>query len=224
MAGQARHRTHKPGRGRPSAESDRDVRAALLGAARELFLDRSYGEVPVRELAARAGVNPAMVSYYFGDKQGLYAAMLQDVMRPLVARIESMLAAPPGNSPDLTGFLREYMRTAAANPWLPRLILRDVLAPDGLFRDRFITEFAGRLAPKVAQLAGRSESGVTDPRADLDPRLTVISMLSLGLWPFLAMPVLERALGFTPDERGIERLIDHTTRFFQAGMTGGGTT
>lgn len=209
-------RGRRPARGRPRAAETREVRVELLRAARELFLDRSYPEVSLRELAAMVGVSPAMVRYYFGDKQGLYAAMLRDVMGPLAGRIESMLAAPAEQRPDLAGFLREYMKTAAANPWLPRLILRDVLAPGGGFRDRFVQEFASQLAPKVAQLAGRGGKG-----APLEPRFTVISMLSLGLWPFLAMPVLERALDFHPDEAGIDRLIDHTVRFFTAATAAG---
>lgn len=213
MAG-PRHR--RPVRGRPPAEQTRAVRAELLGAARDLFLERSYHEVSLRQLAARVGVSPAMVRYYFGDKQGLYAAMLRDVMGPLAARIERMLAAPAEERPDLPGFLREYMKAAAANPWLPRLILRDVLAPGGGFRDRFVEEFAGKLAPKVAQLAGRGGAGAAP-----DPRLTVISMMSLGLWPFLAMPVLERALDFQADEAGVGRLIDHTVRFFAAATAAG---
>jgi AcrR family transcriptional regulator len=224
MATRARGDRRLPSRGRPPAQPARDVRRALLVAARELFLERSYRDVSVRQLAAAAGVNLAMVRYYFGDKQGLYAAMLQDVMGPLAARIESMLAAPASESPDLAGFLRQYMQTAAENPWLPRLILRDVLAPDGGFRDRFVEEFAGRLAPRVALLVGRGRPGGPTARARLDPRLTVISMLSLGLWPFLAMPVLERALGFRPDAPGIERLIDHTVQFFLAGTTAGAKT
>lgn len=212
----ASNRVSRPVRGRPRAEATRDVRVELLRAARELFLDRSYREVSLRELAATVGVSPAMVRYYFGDKQGLYAAMLRDVMGPLAGRIERMLAAPTEQRADLAGFLREYMKTAAANPWLPRLILRDVLAPGGGFRDRFVQEFASQIAPKVAQLASRGGKDVS-----LEPRFTVISMLSLGLWPFLAMPVLERALDFRPDEAGIERLIDHTVRFFTAATAAG---
>jgi AcrR family transcriptional regulator len=222
MAGAKRAARKKRPRGRPAGEGSLDVRAALLAAARERFLERSYREVSVRELAAAAGVNPAMVGYYFGDKQGLYAAMLQEVMGPLAARIESMLAGPGDRPPDLPGFLRAYMQTAAAHPWLPRLILRDVLAPGGAFRERFIEQFAGRMAPKVASLAGRNRAGTSPP--NLDPRLTVVSMLSLGLWPFLAMPLLERALGLTPDEEGIERLIEHTVRFFEAGLSAGAKT
>ena len=213
-----RTRCSRP-RGRPAGEDALDVRAALLAAARERFLERSYRDVSVRELAAAVGVNAAMVRYYFGDKQGLYAAMLQEVLGPLAGRIEGMLATPGDRAPDLPGFLRAYMQTAAAHPWLPRLILRDVLAPGGAFRDRFIEQFAGRLAPKVAELAGRPRKG--SPSPSLDPRLTVVSMLSLGLWPFLAMPLLERALGLEPDEAGIEQLIEHTVKFFQAGLSAG---
>src|SRR5512139_3612762 len=127
----AAKRVSRPVRGRPRAAATRDVRAELLRAAGEQFLDRSYLEVSLRELAATVDVSPAMVRYYFGGKQGLYAAMLRDVMGPLAGRIERMLAAPAEQRADLAGFLREYMTTAAANPWLPRLILRDVLAPGG---------------------------------------------------------------------------------------------
>jgi AcrR family transcriptional regulator len=214
MAAGSRKARRKVARGRPPGVATRDVRRELLAAARRLFLDRSYTEVSLRELATAVGVSPAMVRYYFGDKQGLYAAMLQEVIGPLARRIEGMAAAPAAQPPDLAGFLREYMRVAAANPWMPRLILRDVLAPGGRFRDRFVAEFAGRLAPRVAELAGRGRSAG-------DPRLVVISMLSLGMWPFLAMPVLERALGFVPDEAGIAGLIEHTVGFFSAATAAG---
>ena len=204
-----------PRRGRPPAGPERDVRGALLEAARELFLQRGFAGVSVRQLAASAGVNPAMVKYYFDDKRGLYAAMLQEVIGPLAERIDAMMAAPDGDSPDLPGFLGDYMRTVAAHPWLPALILRDVLAPDGQFRTRFVADFAGRVAPRAAELARR---GIQQGRMrkDLDPRLTVISMLSLGLWPFLAMPVLKEALKLQPDGKSVEALIEHTVRLFAA--------
>lgn len=222
----ARAAASKAGRrrpGRPRAAPDRDVRSDLLGAARRLFLRYGYRAVSARQVAAEAGTNPAMVQYYFGSKQGLYAAMLQDATAPLQERVEAMLTAPEGEAPDLPALLDAYMRTVAAHPWVPGLLLRDVLAPGGEFRERFIRDFAGRVAPRVAMLAGRAaERGRL--RAGLDPTLTVVSLLSLGLWPFLAMPVLSGALGFKPDAAGVERLIDHTVRLFAAGTAAGDAT
>lgn len=208
-------------RGRPRAAPGRDVRAQLLEAARNLFLSYGYRAVSARQVAARAGVNPAMVHYYFGSKQGLYAAMLQEVIAPVAARVDAMLQAPQEEAPDLPGLLEAYMRTVAAHPWVPGLLVRDVLAPGGEFRERFIREFAGRVGPRVAELAGRAARDGR-LRADLDPRLTVVSLLSLGLWPFLAMPVLRRALGLGADPVDIERLIRHTVRLFAAGTAEGG--
>jgi AcrR family transcriptional regulator len=194
----------------------------LLGAARELFLRYGYREVSARQVADAAGVNPAMVQYYFGSKQGLYAAMLAEAVAPLASRIESMVAGPSGDELDLGGLLEAYMRTVAAHPWVPGLLMREVLAPDGAFRERFIADFAGRFAPKVAQLIGRAvDSG--QARADLDPRLTLVSFLSLGLWPFLAMPVVSRVLGLEKSTAAVDRLIEHSVRLFEAGTAPEGT-
>jgi len=204
------------GRGRPAAREDHDVKAALLAAARELFLRYGYREVSARQVADAAGVNPAMVQYYFGSKQGLYAAMLAEAVAPLAARIESMVAGPSAEEPDLGGLLEAYMRTVAAHPWVPGLLMREVLAPDGAFRERFIADFAGRFAPQVARIIGRAV-GSGQARPDLDPRLTLVSFLSLGLWPFLAMPVVSRVLGLEKGPAAVDRLIEHTVRLFEAG-------
>lgn len=215
-------RHQKAGRGRPAARNERDVKAALLVAARELFLRYGYREVSARQVADAAGVNPAMVQYYFRSKQGLYAAMLAEAVGPLTSRIESMVAGSYGDELDLGGLLEAYMRTVAAHPWVPGLLMREVLAPDGAFRERFIADFAGRFAPKVARIIERAiESG--QARADLDPRLTLVSFLSLGLWPFLAMPVVSRVLGLEKSPAAMDRLIQHTVRLFEAGTAPGET-
>jgi len=207
--------------GRPPAGPERDVRGELLAAARELFLRYGYRSVSARQVAAAAGVNPAMIQYYFGSKQGLYAAMLHEAVGPLVARIEAMLAEPADGAASLPALLDAYMHTVKSNPWVPGLLMRDVLAPDGNFRERFIDEFASRFAPRVASLVKRDIARGAS-RADLDPQLTVVSFLSLGLWPFLALPVLRRVLELGTDQSGIEQLIDHTVKLFAAGTAAGG--
>jgi len=206
--------------GRPAGAGDQDVRGALLAAARELFLRYGYREVSSRQVAAAAGVNPAMIQYYFGSKHGLYAAMLTEVMGPLVTRIEAMLAAPADRGDPLSSLLEAYMRTVAAHPWVPGLLVREVLAPEGEFRDRFIDEFAGRVAPKLASLMQRQ---IRDGRlrSDLDPRLTLISFLSLAMWPFLAMPVVSKVLDFDGGPAATDRLVAHTVRLFAAGTAPG---
>ena len=56
------------------------TRAALLNAARTLFSTRGFANTGVREVADLAGVNSALVGRYFGSKQGLFRATLEEVL------------------------------------------------------------------------------------------------------------------------------------------------
>jgi AcrR family transcriptional regulator len=178
-----------PGRPRQGDHAE-DVRARLIGAATKLFSQRGFGEVGVREVAGAAGVTPAMVSYYFGDKQGLYAAMLESVFERLIALAEE--------------------------PWVPQLILREVLGGEGPLRERFIEDFARQMIATVLGLLGE---GIAERRlrADLDPKLTVLSLMGLCVFPYLSHPVSGPVLGVELDESFRDRLIEHTVKLIAHG-------
>jgi AcrR family transcriptional regulator len=73
-----------------------DCRKRLIAAATPLFARNGLHGVNVRSLAKAAGVNLAMISYYFGGKDGLYAAVLEEQFASLnyVAQVAQM-AIPP---------------------------------------------------------------------------------------------------------------------------------
>src|SRR4051794_27039072 len=58
------------------------TRAAILDAAKEHFARSSYEGVYLRDIAAEAGVDAALINRYFGGKDGLFAAALKDSIRP----------------------------------------------------------------------------------------------------------------------------------------------
>jgi TetR/AcrR family transcriptional regulator len=204
--------------GRP-AQSAGEVRESLLDAARTLFLRYGFRAVSSRQVAAAAGVNPAMIHYYFDGKEGLYRAMLESAIAPVISRLSAMVGDP--SAVDLHGLMRAYMRTMAANPWIPGLIVREVLSPDGSFRQMFVRDFAGRFAPMLRSVIAREvEAGRL--RGDLDPSLTVVSLLSLALFPFVSLPITSRVLGIETNESGLDKLIVHTLRVFQRGVAGEG--
>src|ERR1700740_181561 len=90
-AGGARRRR---GRGRPRSGTAGNVRERLLQAARELFLRYGYRAVSSRQIGAAAGVNFAMIRYYFGGKPGLYREILQGVLQPVRKTLDAMNAPP----------------------------------------------------------------------------------------------------------------------------------
>jgi AcrR family transcriptional regulator len=187
----------------------------LLAAARELFLRYGYRSVSSRQIAAAAGANVAMIRYYFGGKPGLYREICHGVIQPVRARIDAMTE---GNaSVELGALLGTAMRMWAANQWLPGLIVREVLMPDGPLQSMFVREFPERLVPLVEKIV-RMQMERGRIRPDLDPKLVVLSMISLGLFPFLALPVTSRVFGVRQDEEFMQRLVRHTTELLAHGF------
>ncbi len=145
------------GPGRP-AGGDAAVRAALLQNARSLFLRHGFAAVSTRRIAAAAGTTPAMIHYYFDDKLGLYRAMLEEAMAPLLETLRRMEQSDA--PPDLEVLMRQYMRMLAQNRWLPAMIVKEVLGEGGQLREQFIEQWASRLAPAfVARPAARARPG-----------------------------------------------------------------
>jgi len=204
------------GPGRP-AGGDAAVRAALLQHARTLFLKHGFAEVSTRRLAAAAGTTPAMIHYYFGDKLGLYQAMIESAVQPLIESVQRLGQAAGDEAPGLEAVIREYMRMVAANPWFPALIIQEVLSQNGRMRGEFIKRFAGRTAPAlVAVLRREREQGKL--RDDLDPQFAAVSLLSLCVFPFVSLPITGPVLGFRPDGAELDRFISHTAQLFREGI------
>ncbi|WP_023591365.1 TetR/AcrR family transcriptional regulator [Streptomyces thermolilacinus] len=106
-----------PGRQRPRrARGGGPTRERLLAAASELFAERGYERATVRDIAARAGVNQALLFRHFGSKRALFGEAVSrgglEQLRTtppeqlLEAILTGMLAAPPDQDGDATGAAR----------------------------------------------------------------------------------------------------------------------
>jgi AcrR family transcriptional regulator len=202
--------------GRPAGAEADDVRRALLEAAERLFAVQGFKGVPVRAIADAAGVNPAMIHYYFGDKQGLHQAVLENALQPLFDRLRGWVESRESERGDIRVLVDVYVRAVATRPWIPALLMREVLAHEGPFRERFVREIAPRGAGTLVR-AIASEQAAGRLRADLDPKLAALSLVSMALFPFLALPIARDVFGLRLDGADLERLIEHTERMFLLG-------
>ena len=92
------------GPGRPRHEDGCDktgeVRERLLDAATELAVEQGFEACGLREIAARAVVSSGMISYYFGDRQGLYEAMFRRAFDRVGERVQALIEAPERSGGD----------------------------------------------------------------------------------------------------------------------------
>jgi AcrR family transcriptional regulator len=208
----------KPRRpGRPRAD-EANQRERLLDAALGCFAAEGIAASSLRGIAARAGVTPALVNYYFGGKEQLVEAFVSERVVPAVGVLrESLLAA--GNDPRalVTAFVRGIHGIVERYPWWPALWVREVLTERGALRDMMHK----LIGPQVAQLLASSlgtarERG--DLPADLDPRLLVVSLIGLTLFPLASEPIWRRTVAAADVDR--ETLLKHTLALLEHGLGG----
>ncbi len=203
----------KPGRPQDRSATT-DPREALLDEACRLFAAEGVDAVSLKRVAAAADVTPAMVSYYFGGKQGLAHAALERGLEHLLEVVREVAATEEG--PVTTAFVDRYINAIVSAPYLPQLMIREVLGGKAAYREAIMEKFVRRalelMPPRVAadMAAGRI-------RADLDPRLTMLSLVGMCVFPFLAAPLLKPILGFEYDKRFADALVAHTTTLFSEG-------
>jgi AcrR family transcriptional regulator len=201
-------------RGRPPEQGGEDLRERLLDVAEERFSANGYDATPIRAVAEDAGVNPALVHYYFGTKRELLLAVLHRALEPLAEAVAMLREAPEVETREVTAVL---FRAIAAHPNLPRLMVREVLLGDGSFRDYFAEHFAPRLGAVLARVIGNEQGHDHLDRA-FDPNTLVVMILGLCLFPFVAQPVAEPLLGIAYDEAGRQRLFEHVDRILHKGI------
>ncbi|TFG98067.1 MAG: TetR/AcrR family transcriptional regulator [Myxococcales bacterium] len=213
-----RTRPRRPGRPRQDDPRAAEVRQQLLDAATELALEHGFDACGLREIAARADVSTGMIAYYFGDRRGLYEAMFQRAFERVREQVETLLAAEETGGDRLDELLRIQVAALAEDPWLPQLILREVLAaPDPGVRDRFADRVGeGPLMLMIRWIEEEQARGVL--RADLDPKLMAITLASLTAFPFLMLPILGERIGVKLDAAFPARLIEHNQKLLTHGI------
>jgi AcrR family transcriptional regulator len=209
-------RTRKPGR--PAAEPG-DLRERLLDSAIAAYARAGIAGTSLRDIAREAGVTPALIAYYFGNKEALVEAVVEERILPAVAALRLRMQAA-GEEPRalVEGFVRGMQDLVARHPWLPSLWVREILIEGGTLRDLLLT----RVAPQIPQVlaerfAAAQDRGQLNPA--LDPRLLVVSLIGLTLFPLAAEPVWRRL--FDADDINASTLLRHTSALLEHGLETG---
>ncbi len=192
------------------------MRARLLDAAIGQFAAAGIGATSLRSIASAAGVTPAMLHYYFGDKARLTQALIDERLLPVLAMLRTWLENT-GDDPValMEGFARGVGEIVASHPWLPPLWVREVLSEGGALREVVFQQSVPSLPQMLAQrfaeaqVEGRLNAG-------LDPRLLVVSLIGLTLFPVASAPVWKRI--FAIDDIPADALLKHTLALLGHGV------
>ncbi|HWK82145.1 MAG TPA: CerR family C-terminal domain-containing protein [Caldimonas sp.] len=138
-------------------QSGEPARERVLLAGLRLFADQGYAKTSIRQIALAAGANIAAVSYYFGNKAGLYRAVFWGTP---ASSDRGTAAADPADRPvqtldDMYRRILEPLRSGALARYWIRLHRREMLEPTGLWQEKVDRGMQPMHAALVALLCDR---------------------------------------------------------------------
>ncbi len=208
-------RQRAPGRPAASDLGDGEARQVLIQAAARRFALQGADGTRLREIVDDAGMTPAMVAYYFRDKSGLLEAVVREALATLRNVIdESVREYEPGKF--IEGLIRRYTGALAGAPWIPQLLIREVISRDSPLRAVFVEEFASQAVAVIPERV-LEEISQGKLRSDLDPRYLILSLIGMCVFPFIAHPVLGPLLQFDLDESFGQSYGEHVIDLFARG-------
>lgn len=161
------------------------------------FAAHGFAGARVSRIAARAELNPQLITYYFGGKPGLYAALNERWLAQ-----EATTTRPGGSLEDL---IASYLPAVLDDPRMARLLLWDGLTNDDPADD-------GHPAARedLSELRRRQADG--EIAADLDPGLLQLALMGATLAPVAIPQVARRITGLDPSDPEFRTRYDELLR------------
>jgi TetR/AcrR family transcriptional regulator, regulator of cefoperazone and chloramphenicol sensitivity len=206
-------------RAKVRAAVDVETRDRLLRAAEQLFADRGYGNVTVRDICHAARANVAAVNYHFGDKLGLYREVLQIAIDAVRATTEAGRQAGAGCAADekLRRYIAVFLRRVLSSDHhtVHRLIQRELDDPTPAL-DAFVEQ---GVRPRVEYLASLVADMTGCKPTDQLALRCVGSVMSQTLIYLRRNPIAERlGFNFTGTPKQIDEAARHIAEFSVAGI------
>lgn len=176
---------------RPSRGEKRNpqaTRQALLDAGALLFPQAGYSGTSVEDLASRAGVNKALISYHFGGKRGLYVAVVESAFADMAQRLRAM-EDDSTNAPDgLRRLLQTFEAMTRERHDFPALFLREAASGN----------IEPAVVPHLVEIVGVTKRLVERGQRDgvfrrVDPLLLHLGLVGALAFFFATDPARRRA-------------------------------
>ncbi len=194
----------------PPNGDEPDVELRILEAARRVFTRHGTAGARMQQIATEAGVNQALIHYYFRSKEQLADRIFSEAVAKLVGGLAPALAEEESVEALVTGFVHGYIDAIRDTPFLPAYVLSETYHhPERLqtmverAMGTELSAVGGRVLERVTKLV---EAGVAAGTIrPMPPRQLLVNVLALVVFPFAGRPVLMPLFGI--DEAGFDAFI-----------------
>lgn len=184
--------------------NDKNTEKKILDAAKNIFMDKGFDGARMQEIANEAGINKALLHYYFRSKEKLFDAIFQEAFQQFIPKVAGIMMTDKPLFEKLEFFIDTYLTMLSNNPHLPSFVLHEINRnPEKLvtiFKNSGIRpEYLGTAIIKEV------ETGNIKP---VQPIHLIVNILGMCLFPFIAKPIIKGFLFSNNDKTFSEFLSE----------------
>jgi TetR/AcrR family transcriptional regulator len=182
---------------------DSTTEEKIYEAARRIFILKGMEGARMQEIADEAGINKALLHYYFRSKENLFKAVFRDIFSKFFLKVRDKLFSDIPAKEKLIVFIDNYIDMIQANPYVPQFIINEINRDPMVLKSLM---FESGIEPQkiLDMILNQVQSGNL---SKLDPRHIVVSLLGMLVFPFAARPLLQMVY-FNDDQEAYTRFLN----------------
>jgi AcrR family transcriptional regulator len=175
----------------------------IYEAARKVFIQKGMDGARMQEIADEAGMNKALLHYYFRSKENLFKAVFKDIFTTFFDRVRYTLFSDAPVKEKLIVFIDNYIDMIQANPYVPQFILNEINRDPKVLKSLMFE--SGVEPQKILELFVNNPN--VHESSKIDPRHIVVSILGMLIFPFAARPLLQMVY-FNDDQEAYNQFLN----------------
>ncbi len=172
------------------SEQEKPTEEIIFDAAQKVFVLKGFDGARMQEIAEEAGINKALLHYYYRTKEKLFRAIFERVLGYVIPKVLAFVESDETFFSKIEFFVHTYVELLLKNPYIPNFILSELNR-----NPNNIADMLGSLIVKNDAFAKFSklinteiEKGTIRP---IQPEHLIVNMISLCIFPFPARPIFQ---------------------------------
>ena len=182
---------------------NKDTEGLILNAAESVFQKKGMDGARMQEIADEAGINKAMLHYYYRSKQLLSEAVFTKAFSLLAPQLNKILNDDSSIEEKVKNFTNNYISFISKHPYLPNFIIQELNRNTKFFEKIQQNAAFPTLEKFKNQVKLEVEQGILKP---IDGEQLFINIVSLNIFPFVAAPLIKGFLKI--DNNGFKQIME----------------
>ena len=170
--------------------------STILDAAKRVFQHKGMMGARMQEIADEAGINKAMLHYYYRSKQLLFEAVFKKAFSMLAPQLNEVMNADTSIFEKIRNFSDNYISFVIKHPYLPNFIIQELNRNPEFIKKLIAEEHFPNIVKFRKQVDAKIAEGVIRP---IKAEQLFINIMALNIFPFVGAPLIKSFMGISDD-------------------------